>query len=171
MRNVCAHNASSWPARTKPAQVRAVGEKDAYKAHGLHAVESVVRMTESLALKCTRKLRCIDNALVNANDYVFEHYYIMLRADPILAACLEQLFHQIDDARRQVHDIYVAAWERDHHCFDTIGQTGQLIMEARNDVLEKSRTCPAYSNVLDRSADLSSQLLERRVEAYSKQST
>ena len=128
-------------------------------------------MPESHADKGRRKLLMIDCGLYNALVYTYEYYYLLLRADIGLASAVELIMLQIDDTRRQLRDLYAACWEADHETFATIGDVPQLIAEARRDVLGRSTLCRAYLNVLDRSAHISSRLLEKRAEAFSRQSS
>lgn len=127
-------------------------------------------MPESSALKFKRKLRSIDNAYLNATAYLLEQYYCLLRADPVLAGGVEMMLRQTDEIRAHLHDLYIAAWESDHACFDSVGQVSALIAEAREDVLGRKASCQEYCNVLDLSAKASSKVLEKRAAAFSKPS-
>ena len=151
-------------------QMPSIQRKHVARPNGLPAPGRETLMPESHADKGRRKLLQIDCGLYNALAYTYEYYYLLLRADIGLASAVELIMLQIDDTRRQLRDLYAACWEADHETFSTIGDVPQLIAEARRDVLGRSTLCRAYLNVLDHSALISSRLLEKRAEAYSRQS-
>ena len=122
------------------------------------------------SLKWKSQLEQIDNALLNAQAGLYGYYFPLLRADPALAAAVEGMLYTLEDLREQTHQIYQAAWESDCDQFDTIGQIDALVKEARHDVLGRSSTCQAYSDLWETSLARSSLLLERRARASRKPS-
>lgn len=122
-------------------------------------------MSESHSQRGRRRLNHVDNSIVNAQADLYEYYYLLLRADPFLAASVETLLYQLSDIREQIRLLCLAAWETETVQAETIGQINDLIVEARRDVLGKRHLCRAYSELWATLAVKSSQLLEKRAKA------
>lgn len=129
-----------------------------------------ISMPESMSTIYRRRLRMVDNAILNAIADLYPYYCILLHADPILGAACERVMLDLEDLRETMHKIYVLAWEQDHEQFKTIGEAAKIIQQKRHEERPGGKQCQDFSNLWAHSVAESYKLLEQRAEAFRKQS-
>jgi hypothetical protein len=129
----------------------------------------MTKMPESASTRYRRRLRMVDNAILNAIADLYPYYCVVLHADPILGAACEHVILDLERLRETMHKIYVLAWEQDHEQFKTIGDAAEIIQQKRYEERLGGRLCRDFSSLWAHSVKESSKLLEQRAEALRKQ--
>lgn len=127
-------------------------------------------MPETTRFKFTRKNTMINNGIVLAQSRLYELYYLYLREHPNLAQHLELIMLKLEDARADLRDFQIAAWEYAPNEYDDIGEMDDLILEARHDVLGEEEGCRGYLRDWVRGEVGLSNLLSRLAGASQKRS-